>query len=353
MFGLFSSKKPFSAQINTTPKRLEVEAGDNLLNAALKSGIAWPHNCRVGSCGTCRCKLVDGKIKALNDFGYVLDADELDQGMILACQTRLRTDISVEVALEEDAQSLPVAENTQGVIHSVTPLTHDIVELRVKLNGPLPEYIAGQYAEISMQGIRDARSYSFARAPVNEDPGILSFYVRQVPDGLMSNRLHESGVVGEEINVSGPHGTFYLRDDSAPALCIAGGSGLAPIKALLEQHAASGFNRKVVFLFGARTQQDLYCIEEMQALVSAHDQFSFVPVLSDEDSTSDWAGSRGMVTEHILQQSLDIPGCQAYLCGPPPMIDAAIEVLTSAGLDENRIFFDKFLDASHLPGGKR
>ncbi|MBX2835402.1 MAG: 2Fe-2S iron-sulfur cluster binding domain-containing protein, partial [Gammaproteobacteria bacterium] len=116
MFGLFSAKKPFNAQVNATATRLEVPAGDNLLNAALNSGLAWPHNCRVGSCGTCRCKLIDGEIKALNDFGYVLDADELDQGMILACQTRLRTDISVEVTLENQTASFVPAQESAGVI---------------------------------------------------------------------------------------------------------------------------------------------------------------------------------------------------------------------------------------------
>lgn len=353
MFGLFSPKKPFNAQVNATTATLEVPAGDNLLNAALDSGLAWPHNCRVGSCGTCRCKLLEGEIKALNDFGYVLDADELDQGMILACQTRLRTNISVEVSLDEQVSSLAKAQNTQGVINSVSTLTHDIVEVRIKLEQPLPQFVAGQYAELTMDGIEDARSYSYARSPALEDADTVSFFVRRVSDGLMSNLLHDGDRLGNKVNVSGPHGTFYLRDSTAPALCIAGGSGLAPIKAILDQCAHDGFTRETIFLFGARTQNDLYCVEEMEQISAAHSQFSFLPVLSEADDDSEWTGSKGLVTEYITNQGLDISACQAYLCGPPVMIDAAIETLNKEGLDSSQIFFDKFLDASHLPGGKR
>lgn len=353
MFGLFAQKKPFNAQVNTAAEQLEVAAGDNLLNAALESGLAWPHNCRVGSCGTCRCRLVEGSIKPLVDFGYVLDSDELDQGMILACQTRLKTDITVEVSLEDDNQALAKPETVKGSISSVESLTHDIVEVRITLEQELPPFVAGQYAEIFMDGVEDARSYSFARAPSLEDTNTLSFYVRRVPDGLMSNLLHDGKRLGNQITVSGPHGTFYLRDSEAPALCIAGGSGLAPVKSLLEQYALNGISRNIVFLFGARTQKDLYCIEEMQQLAQSESRFSFVPILSHEDDQSDWTGERGLVTDFINNQGIDIPTCQAYLCGPPPMIDAAIEVLNSNGLDNSQIFFDKFLDASHLPGGKR
>ncbi len=353
MFGLFSQKKPFNAQVNATTTQLVVPAGDNLLNAALNSGLAWPHNCRVGSCGTCRCKLLEGEIKALNDFGYVLDADELDDGMILACQTRLRTNISVEVNLDDQTTSLSQAKNTAGVISSVSKLTHDIVEVRIKLEQPLPQFVAGQYAELIMDGIEDARSYSFARSPSNEDEDTVSFFVRRVPDGLMSNLLHDGNRLGSKVTISGPHGTFYLRDSTAPALCIAGGSGLAPIKAMMEQCVEDGFNRKVLFLFGARTQDDLYCIKEMEQISASESQFSFLPVLSEEDDNSNWAGNKGLVTDYINKQGLDIPECQAYLCGPPVMIDAAIEILNKAGLDNSQIFFDKFLDASHLPGGKR
>ncbi|MFK7891175.1 MAG: NADH:ubiquinone reductase (Na(+)-transporting) subunit F [Granulosicoccus sp.] len=353
MFGLFSPKKDHCAQINSSATTLEVAAGDNLLNAALGSGLPWPHNCRVGSCGTCRCKLVEGKIKPLNDFSYVLDEEQLDDGYILACQTQLRSDVTIEIDLSDSDKPAIQAETVEGVINSVTSLTHDIVEIKVSLSQPFPEYVAGQYADLSLDGITDARSYSFAMAPCLEDDNCLSFFVRHVPNGEMSSKLHDGSRLGCRVTVSGPHGTFYLRESNAPAICIAGGSGLAPIKALLQQHALDGFNRQIIFLFGARSQNDLYCLDEIERIAAQNKTFSFIPVLSDEDPDSDWSGHRGLVTAFIGDQAIDLEKSEAYLCGPPPMIDSAIEVLEQRGMDKKQIYFDKFLDASHLADGKR
>ncbi len=354
MFGFFSSNKTFTATINSGQDVVDVAAGDNLLNAALNAGIAWPHNCRVGSCGTCRCRLRSGTIKPLNDFSYVLDDAELDAGMILACQSRLKSDIELEIDLEPNAINLPKADTVNGVIVASKALTHDILELRVQLANELPQYLAGQYAELAVKGIEAPRSYSFAGAPQHSVDNQVVFHVRLVPGGEMSSWLHGESRTGCNVTLSGPHGTFYLRDSEAPVLCVAGGSGMAPIKALLEQVSLEGFARPVTYLFGARTQKDLYCLEEMDALsTQSKGNFRFIPVLSEESQGSDWDGARGFVTTHIENQGLDLPSCQAYLCGPPPMIDSAIETLNRAGLMQNEIFFDKFLDASHLPGGQR
>jgi len=350
MFGLFASKKAYRADINSSGIPLEIPAGETLLNAALGAGIAWPHNCRVGSCGTCRCKLKNGKIKPLNDFSYVLDEDELDDGMILACQTRALSDLEIAVYLDPSLGALSRADTVDGVIAESIPLTHDILEIRVNLNAPLPAYKAGQYAEISVSGIDAARSYSFARAPGGEEPNSIGFFVRLVPNGEMSTWLHATSRVGEPITVSGPHGTFFLREEDSPIVCIAGGSGLAPIKALLEQMVLDGAQRPVRFLFGARSQRDLYCQEAIEQIAGSYrGNFEFVPVLSDEPETSDWSGLRGLVTEYVVDDDTEFAQTQAYLCGPPPMIDSAIAVLNAAGVKDDQIFFDKFLDASHAP----
>lgn len=354
MFGFFSRKGPFTAQVNASGQIFEVKPNENLLQAALAAGVAFPHNCRVGSCGTCRCRLVSGKIKPLNDFSYVLDKVELDRGIILACQTSLRSDVVVEVELDATSARFAQAESIQGVVSSSTLLTHDILEIRICLEKSLPPYLAGQYAEISVDGIDKPRSYSFARAPENEDAEHITFHVRQVPGGQMSGWLHAQSRVGAEVMVTGPYGSFHLRDSEAPILCIAGGSGMAPIKALLEHLSNTGFNRQVTYLFGARTQKDLYCLDEMNTITAkSNGHFRFLPILSNEPEKSNWIGLRGYVTKHITDLNVDLASCKAYLCGPPPMIDAAIEVLNQEGLGAESIFFDKFLDASYLPGGKR
>lgn len=353
MFGLFARKGPFDATVKTAGKVVTVQGGENLLKAALDAGIPWPYSCRVGSCGTCRARLVSGKIKPLVDFSYTLEEDALNEGMILACQTCLRSDIEVEVELEPDALATAAAQ-VSGVISGYRYLTHDIVELRLELEQPLPDYRAGQYAELLVPGVtQEPRNYSFARAPENEDPQSVTFFIRQVPGGLLTTWLLAEDRSGTSVSVNGPFGTFYLREADAPILCVAGGSGLAPIKALLEQVAAREFERDVVFLFGARTQADLYCLEEMAELErQSKGRFRFLPALSAEPEGSDWTGARGNITDLIAEEIPEVAQHHVYLCGPPPMIDAALEVLKQVGVDSEDIHYDKFLDASHMPGGR-
>ncbi len=359
MFGFLKSKKQdWSARILPAGKRVEVKAGDNLLKAALAAGLAWPHECRVGSCGTCRCTLKEGKIKPLSDFSYVLDGDELNAGMILACQTSPRSDLVVEVELESDA-AVSVAPYP-GVIKKIIRLTHDIVELSIDIDAASPpDYTAGQYAELMVSDIEKPRSYSFATAPGNHGAGDLMFFIRLVPGGEFTEWLFAGDRSGTPLTVSAPYGSFWLRPGDAPILCVAGGSGLAPIKALLEAAQSAAVQRDVTFLFGARTQQDLYCLDVMEALANSWSgkHFEFVPVLSEEPPDSDWQGARGMVTDHLQKQyvetgAIDMQACEGYLCGPPPMIDAAIVVMNAAGLSNERICFDKFLDASTMPAGR-
>jgi xylene monooxygenase electron transfer component len=354
VFGLFSRKGPNSAHILPCGTTIEVGADDNLLKAALDKGLSWPHNCRVGSCGQCRCRLVSGKIKPLNDFSYVLSGEEMDAGMILACQTRLRGDVEIEVVLDQPATALSQPKTVSGVIASARPLTHDILEVRIRLDEAMPAYWAGQYAELSVPGaIEKPRSYSFASAPDNEMPGHVSFFIRHIPEGEMTGWLHAANRQGQRVSVAGPYGSFLLRDSAAPMLCIAGGSGMAPIKALLEQVSSQGFQRQVTYVFGARTRDDLYCLDEMKQIKACgNGHFTFIPVLSREADSSDWSGLRGHCTDILLPDSFDLPNSHAYLCGPPAMIDSAIECLTRAGVCSEHIFYDKFLDASHMQGGR-
>ena len=361
MFGFLKSKKAdYQATVRTAANKvLTVKAGDNLLKTALEAGVPWPHDCRVGSCGTCRCKLIEGKIKPLTDFSYVLDGDQLQEGMILACQTALRSDIVVDVELSEASEQAEIATH-KGVISQVRYLTHDIQEVTIKCDASVAHNAkAGQYAELATPAVKRARSYSYAKAPENETPSEFTFFIRFVPGGEHTEWLFAEDRTGVEVAISGPYGSFYLRDGDGPMLCVAGGSGLAPIKALLENAVNQHVSRDTLFLFGARTQKDLYCLEQMQEIEGKWDsgsKFEFVSVLSHEPEDSDWQGPRGFVTDYLkseyIDKGVDVSTYQGYLCGPPPMIDAAIEVMNSAGITNDRIFFDKFLDASTMPGGK-
>jgi toluene methyl-monooxygenase electron transfer component len=352
MFGFFARKGPFQATLSNG-KSVTVKSGENLLKAALDAGIQWPHNCRVGSCGECRSRLVSGKIKELNDFSYVLTKEEMDAGMILACQTCLRSDIEIEVDIE-DNPALQAAKTVPGLIETYRNLTHDIVEIGIRLEQPMPAHLAGQYAQLCVPGFIDQpRSYSFASAPDASEVDKVNFYIRLVPGGHMTTWLHETDRTDTRVELCGPHGNFWLRDTDKPAIFVCGGSGMAPIKALLEQVTAEGFKRDVRLVFGARTQNDLYCTDELAQIAErSQGRFQYLPVLSEEPADSGWTGLRGMCTEFIGQHVDDIGHCEAYLCGPPGMVDAAIAVLRDKGVTDEQIYFDKFLDASHAPSGR-
>src|SRR5690606_24963190 len=225
--------------------------------------------------------------------------------------------------------------------------THDIVELAIELAAPM-DYAAGQYALLSVPGqISEPRSYSFATAPEQGGSRHIRFFIREVAGGQMSKWAQAPDIVGTSVQVEGPYGDFYLRDSQQPLLCIAGGSGLAPVKALLEDALRFKCARPVTFLFGARSQQDLYCSHEQRHLEQNWaGSFRFIPVLSAELVDSGWQGERGLVTDLIDRHcSAD---AQVYMCGPPPMLDAAEQQLHQRGVAAGQIFSDKFLDKSAL-----
>ncbi len=328
---------------------LTVRGGERLLDAALGAGLAWPYDCRVGSCGTCRCVLRAGAIKPLTDFSYTLEQADIAAGAILACQTRLKSDIEVEVVLGDAAAAI---ETASGRIARVTPLTHDIVELEVSVERPIfAAACAGQYAEIGVDGIDGRRSYSFARRPDPNGARALHFAIRHVPGGAFTDWLFGADRVGSALDVAGPYGDFRLRPAAAQAVFVAGGSGLAPIVALLEEGVAAGRAEPCQVYFGARTQADLYYLERLAELGRRwRGPFELRPVLSAEPADSDWRGLRGLVSDAL--GGIDGAATVAYLCGPPPMVDAGIAALAEAGVPSDAVFHDKFLDASTQPGGR-
>ena len=356
--GLFGRRRDRSARIVGGPT-LTVRAGQDLLSAALEAGLPWPHDCRQGNCCSCACRLTSGRIRRRTDFAVVLPPERLAAGWVLACQSELRSDIEVEVELDTAPAQAAVVHYT-GRLEEVAALTHDIAALTVRVAGLQRAGVAGQYAELSYSGLGTPRSYSFAKAPANERPDELTFYIRKVPGGEFTEWLFAADRTGEELSVSLPYGGFRYHPAPGPMLCIAGGSGMSAVKAVLEQAVLEQVERDALFLFGARTQADLYGGEDMARIRAGwhpKHRFEYVAVLNMEPEDSDWNGPRGLVTDYLKQAYLtprvyDIACCQGYLCGPPPMIDAAVAVLKEEGMPGDSIYFDKFLDASSMPGGR-
>lgn len=332
----FLSKKPAStktAHINAVP--ITVNPNETLLQAALRQGVDFPHSCRVGGCASCKCKLVDGQVKELTQTGYILSDAELDQGYILACQSVPKTDVTIEV----DVSRQRARNKVSGRVVGQTKLTRDITHLRVQLDETLA-YKAGQFANISVETLRDQwRSYSFATSALPDAQ--VSFFVRRVPGGAFSTLINDSDVMGQTVLIDGPEGDFWLRPADTPLMLIAGGSGLAPILALLQEAQKERCARDVTLLFGAREEQDLYALDTLQDLADQwRGAFQFVPVLSAASDGASWAGERGMVAEKI--PAWVKPSAHAYLCGPPPMIDACAALLKQCGVAGEHIHADRF-----------
>lgn len=338
---LFGKSQPRNVHLEGRDAPFVVKGKETILEAALTAGVPFPSDCRVGACGSCKCRLLEGTVEERSEKAYVLSKDDIAAGYILGCQSSPKTDIRIALG----AVAAPAA--LRGRIAARTALTHDIVQLVVELDGKLT-YRAGQYAQLTVPSLSpESRSYSFARAPLAAaGESKVVFYVREVPGGALSPALVRGEVVGLDVTVEGPRGEFYLREGDSPVLLIAGGSGLAPIRALAEDCVRRSRQRKVIVLFGARTERDLYDLEAFASLARAAKMpFKTIPVLSHEPEGSAWQGARGFVTQAIEP---NLGGAsEAYLCGPPPMIDAALPVLAGLGIGPGAVFFDKFTDKSH------
>ena len=247
-----SGKRLATVRIND--QTISAGPGETVLSAALRNGIDFPSSCRVGGCGTCKCKVTSGKVKELTETGYLLSAEELEQGYVLACQSVPQSDVSVEVDL-----SAFTARGIRGVIVAQEKLTHDITRVTVQLDQPIP-YKAGQFANVAIDGVPGVvRSYSFA-TPSHRSAEV-SFVIRKVPGGKLSTLVNDEDLRGRVVRVDGPVGDFFLRASDAPMLMVAGGSGLSPILAILKEALNAGVTRSVTLLFGAREQRDLYALD--------------------------------------------------------------------------------------------
>jgi p-cymene methyl-monooxygenase electron transfer component len=337
---LFKKAAPRAVEVLPLGRKLSVEPGETVLERALKEGLAYPHDCTVGTCGTCRTKLLSGKVDAITPFSYTLSREELEAGYILACQAIPKSDLIVQV---EIASGAAIVATSQGArLAGTEDLTHDIKRVRWAVETPL-HYRAGQYANVRWGG-EAHRSYSFATAPLAAGRNELTTYVRHVPGGAFTDMLFSGDLSAQPFEIDGPHGNFWLRNGNGPIICIAGGSGLAPILSLLQDAANRKVRRDCVLLFGARGQRDLYAAEEIAAIRNSWSAgFDYWPVLSEEHA----AGYRhGMVTQHVTEALARLgSGAQGYLCGPPPMVDAGITALADSGISLDDIHYDRFTDA--------
>lgn len=319
-------------------RTIAVAEGVTILDAALAEGIAYPHGCRSGRCGSCKSRLVSGSAELLEHSRFALSQEEKAQGLILACRAIPTSDASVAwIGGDEEAPSHP-RRRLNGRVTTIENATHDIKRVQLAIEGADPlAFAAGQYARLTFPGA-PTRDYSMANAPGEPT---LEFHIRRVPGGAATRRIHALLKPGDPVWVEGPFGSSYLREQHAgPILCIAGGSGLAPVKGIVEAALAGGMKQPIHVYFGARSDRDLYLVEHFEVLARRHANLRFTPVVSSTPMAARWR--TGMVTEAVAQDLHDLDGWKAYVAGPPPMVEAAMRLGAARGLRSEDLHADVF-----------
>jgi propane monooxygenase reductase component len=313
---------------------ISVDESETILNAAFRQGIMLMHGCKEGQCSACKSFILDGEVDLDRYSTFALPDFEEAEGWTLLCRAHPYSDLEIELINydEEIIHGGTPPRTISTLVEAVEALTSDIYFLRLKPSEPL-EYKAGQYVDIRIPGTEHHRSFSMA----GTSPDSLEFMIKAYPGGKFSGLLGDGSVKpGDEIEVTGPYGVFTLRPSSPRRLLfIGGGAGMAPILSLLRSMQENGVQREAAYYYGARTEQDLFVLEELGALPCG-----FVPALS-EDSNG-WKGESGLITDVVDRLEGDVTEVDAYVCGPPPMVEAAIALLEAKGVPEAHIYYDKF-----------
>ncbi|MEX0730548.1 MAG: 2Fe-2S iron-sulfur cluster binding domain-containing protein [Aquisalimonadaceae bacterium] len=314
---------------------------ETVYQAALRSGLPLETDCREGACGVCKAFRSDGD----GDIGDVSDEaltdDEQEQGFVLCCQYRAQSDLVLEFGYPLSLLKKETA-TIDAVVAEVEPVADNVVRLVLTTDAEAPAFLPGQYVNISVPDAVSGRSYSFANPP--SEPDRMEFFVRILEQGEMSNYLRDAAKAGDAVKLQGPFGQFFLRTPRAGRIVmIAGGTGLAPMLSMLsELERGEGERPRVTLLYGANHPGELFGKERIEAYGDWVDLRTIV--VSGND---DWSGPTGFVTDLLAQGGLDDAALtDAYLCGPPPMIDAAREALTGLGVPAARVFAEKFLPSA-------
>lgn len=329
--------------LHPSGREVECASTDTVLTALEKKGHALPNNCRAGACGECKVKVIEGQF----DQGMVLDMalsqEERKQGYGLMCMAKPLTDKLVIEWGTEDAKPklFPPQENQRYIITDISFPTPRIKQLRLKPLGKVMRYWPGQY--ITLGGDSPdvpERCYSIANAPAID--GEITLQITKVPDGATSNWVHDTLNLGDMLKVNGPYGTFIgdLATDT-PVLCLAAGSGLAPILSLTEAALRRGFRKPVTLMFSARAEEDLYEKGKIDYWYAKYRNFNYKPTITDEKTDKHLTG---LLPDVLPNEFKDLSGHSIFIAGSPGFVDACIEAAKKLGAEEDKIFTEGYFD---------
>lgn len=322
-------------------KEFTVRGGQTILNYLTANRIFIPSACGgKATCGLCKGRVVTDVGPLLPTERPFMNPEEVADNTRLLCQVKVKKD--TEIIIPEEYF---LVKEFKSEVESITPLTHDTRLFRFRLNDPDSiKFKPGQFVQFRIPGAGEDRAYSVASSP--NDHNIVELIVRMVPGGLCTTYMFNKLKVGDEIFLTGPYGDFYLREDTDdPIVCVAGGSGSAPIRSIIHYLKEKNSKRKIYSFYGGRGPDDIYFTEYYQDEVAKElTGLHHIPAISDcsEEDMECWSGETGLITEVIERNLDDLTNWEAYMCGPPAMLHFSSMLLVKMGMDKERIFFDEF-----------
>jgi len=331
---------PLKVHIEPSGHEFDTVPGETLLEAALREGFHLPYSCRNGACGTCKGRILSGTVSHREYEAKALSADEKAAGLALFCRAVPEGPVVIE-AREIGAARDIVIKVLPCRVARMEKLAPDVMRLFLKL--PQKErlqFLAGQYIDILLRDGK-RRGFSLANAPVDDE--FLELHIRHVPGGLFSGHVFETMTERALLRFEGPLGTFFLREEStAPAILMAGGTGFAPMKAIIEQALHGGSERPLHLYWGARSRVDLYLHDLATGWAREYPHFHYTPVLSEPKADDQWEGRTGYVHDAVASDWPRLDGHEVYASGPPQMIASARTLFAAQGLREQDLYFDAF-----------
>ncbi|WP_249979165.1 2Fe-2S iron-sulfur cluster-binding protein [Vreelandella olivaria] len=333
----------YSITLSETSDTFDVQPNEPILIAAERAGLQLMHDCRFGGCGACRIKLLSGQV-SYEEPPFGLTEEERGQGYALACQAMPQSDLTISAQLRPEG-FIP-ADYHVATIAQIEKLSHDVIHLILRIpTAAEVSFHPGQYLNIMLDD-GSPRSFSMASPPKGD---LFNLHIRRVPGGFFTSRLESHYHIGDTLDVELPLGNFrYDAQSSRDLLMIAGGTGLAPIKSIIESLRSTPPTPRIMLYWGVRRAEDLYLDELLCQWARELTNFHYIPVLSEADGQ--WQGARGFVHEAVCRNHDDLSQFDAYLCGPPPMIAAAKRELPLRGINVERIFADSFNFTHELDG---
>ena len=342
----------FTATVQPSGRSFSVDRDEPLLAAAIRQGIGLPYGCRDGACGSCKCRLLEGRVIHGAHQAKALSNEEEAAGLVLTCCAAPQTDVVLEARTVPGAGEFPVRKMPTRVI-SIDKPAPDVAVLKMQLPAnDVLRYHAGQYIEFILRD-NARRSYSMATAPHTQGatPAI-ELHIRHMPGGLFTSQVFSTMKAKDILRIEGPFGSFFLREDSAaPIVLLASGTGFAPIKAIIEQLRFKASERPAVLYWGCRSRADLYQHDWALEAAAQMPNLRYVPVLSEPKAEDAWTGRTGLVHQAVMQDLPDLSAHQVYACGAPIMVESAQrDFINRCGLPAEEFYADAFTSEADKHG---